>query len=193
MTTFRHTEQAIAVSRKTGWDLNEYATEHGWSGVAIGPVGQHRDSDTLARCNFDVIVRVLVERFGDAVATVSFGHWAVGWVEEIASDAGREDVQTAIQGWRDALANYPVADETAWSAMEVEESIQTIEAILPSYLEFGDVEYELNSSGDWAGQVFSALFAMDCNYSPGGMRGDDVEHAAMVAGVYFPVVPLVEL
>jgi hypothetical protein len=113
-----HAEQAIKVARETGWNLDELAAEREWSGVAIGPVGRHRDSEALDRSNYVVILRDLTERFGDAVSDVRFGHWAVGWVEEIVWDAGREDVRDAAQTWRDALDDYPVADEEHWSETE---------------------------------------------------------------------------
>lgn len=117
--TMNHTEQAERVSRDTGWNLNEYATERGWSGVALGPVGQYRDSGALDLSNFQVIMAD-AEQFGDAVDTVSFGHWAVGWVEEIASDAGRADVQAWVAQWRDALEGYPVADDDHYCMLEWE-------------------------------------------------------------------------
>lgn len=80
-----HSDAALAVARETGWNLEEYANDREWVGIGLGPVGQHRDSGPLDRSNFHVVMADLTARFGDAVDTVSFGHWAVGWIEEIAS------------------------------------------------------------------------------------------------------------
>lgn len=113
-------DKARDVARAAGWDLESYAAEHEWAGVAIGPVGQHRDSDPLELSNFRVVYVDLQTRFGDAVDTAMFGHWAVGWVEEIAWDASRADVAAAVEEWRAALDNYPVADESDYSELEWE-------------------------------------------------------------------------
>ena len=114
----QHSEQARAVARASGADWDTYATEHAWSGVALGPVGQHRDSDAIERSNYRVILADLTERFGDAVSIASFGHWAVGWVEELTHDNGRDDVNAAVAEWRERLDSYPVADDDDYSATE---------------------------------------------------------------------------
>ncbi len=114
----QHTYQARAIARDTGWDLDGFASDRGWSGVGIGPVGEHRDSDALERSNFRVTYPDMVTRFGDAVQRVTFGHWAVGWVAEIAYDAGRADIVAYDADTRARIADYPALDETDWSDME---------------------------------------------------------------------------
>lgn len=113
-----YTDRAAAVGRDTGWDVEDYAVDHEWSAVGLGPVGQHRDSDPLARSNFEVISSEMRERFGDAMTVVSFGHWGVGWVEEIAFDASREDIVDYVESWEVALSDYPVADDEHFSELE---------------------------------------------------------------------------
>lgn len=120
-----HTETALAVARETGWNLDDCATANGWAAIGLGPVGQHRDSDALARSNFDVITRDLSEA-GARFEVHSFGHWAVGWVEEIAYDAGDAETVQVVQEWRDALADYPVADDEHFSELEYEELAEYI-------------------------------------------------------------------
>lgn len=123
MTTTRTPEEvARAVARETGWDLERDAEEREWVGVGMGPVGQHRDSDALDRSNFEVIFRDLRANYGDSVDIARFGHWAVGWVEEIIWDAGRADIADRVNQWRASLDNYPVADEIHWSELEREEN-----------------------------------------------------------------------
>lgn len=120
-----HTEQAQKIADATGWRLDEDAEERGWSGIGIGPVGQHRDSEALERSNFRVIYDDLVREFGDPGAHVDiarFGHWAVGWVEEIIWNTGDPAIVEVVQKWRDALDDYPVADESDFSALEWEDN-----------------------------------------------------------------------
>lgn len=113
-----HTDTATAIRKVTGWDLDGYADARNWAGVATGPVGQHRDSEALDRSNFEVIYEDLAERFGDDVDNASFGHWAVGWVEELAWNAGNTELATEVQRWEKALADYPVADDMHFSDLE---------------------------------------------------------------------------
>jgi hypothetical protein len=120
MTIIAHTDVAQRVARDTGWNLDEHAAERGWSAVGLGPVGRHRDSDALALSNFRVVYGDLHEKLGNAVEIVRFNHWAVGWVEELAWDAGRADAVAAVDEWRAALESYPVADEMDWSILEDE-------------------------------------------------------------------------
>lgn len=115
-----HTDTARAVARDTGWNLDREAENREWAAVGMGPVGQHRDSGALDKSNFAVIYADLSGKFGEAVDIALFTHWAVGWVEEIIWDAGREDVARAVADWRGALADYPVADEMHFSELEWE-------------------------------------------------------------------------
>jgi len=117
-----HTDTAVAIQRATGWDLDGYAEEQGWSGVAIGPVGLHRDSDALQRSNWEVVYADLRDRYGDDVDEVSFGHWAVGWVADLAWNVGNADLADDVRKWETALADYPVADEMHFSELEWEDN-----------------------------------------------------------------------
>lgn len=112
---------AQAVARETGWNPDADAAEREWTAVGMGPVGQHRDSDALARSNFEVIYADLSERFGESVDIAQFGHWAFGWVEEIIFDVGNDACEQAVADWRDKLDQYPVANEDHWSNLEWEE------------------------------------------------------------------------
>ena len=90
-----------------------------WYGVA----GQSRDSGCLERSNF----RCILEALGGESATVRverYGHWAVGWIEEIyvAPDSEAFKTATAIHN---ALEDYPVVDEEDFLNMETEEALST--------------------------------------------------------------------
>lgn len=126
-----HSAQALAVARETGWNLDEYATDHGWSGVGIGPVGTHRDSDPLAKANWQATVEILNRKFGHAATnadgpspwdSTTFGHWGVGWIEELTHDTGNADVTAEVQAIRDALDNYPVLDDEMYARLEWEDN-----------------------------------------------------------------------
>jgi hypothetical protein len=121
MYELKHTDQACAVARETGWDIDTDAREREWTAIGIGPVGIHRDSDALARSNMAVILADLQERFGERVDVARFGHWGVGWIEEIIHDAGHAETVAAVADWRERLEDYPVADEEHWSALELDE------------------------------------------------------------------------
>jgi hypothetical protein len=190
----QHGQTAIAVSRETGWNLDEYAAERDWTAVELGPVGQHRDSGALDRSNFDVIYADLRDKFGDAIDSPSFGHWGVGWIDEIAWDAGRDDVREQVESWAAALADYPVADETALCTLEHEEAIAHIEWTTRAYIERDDIEYELVTGRDgWAGEIFSYLFDVHSYCTADEIGEDDCTEAAFECGLYVPELPLVLL
>lgn len=96
-----------------------------WKEMGIGPVGQHRDSDPLEKSNFRIICADLMERFSNKVDILRFGHFGVGWVEEIAFDSSDDEVVKAVVAWGKKLENYPVADEDDYSDLEWEENHPT--------------------------------------------------------------------
>lgn len=106
-------QNAINVARATGWHRAE-----GWG---IGAVGHHRDSDTLDNSNWDVVLTILNRDVGAADDetwnVLSFGHWAVGWIEELGfkldGPAGPILFDIAQR-----LEDYPILDEEHYSALE---------------------------------------------------------------------------
>lgn len=100
---------------------------------------QTRDSDALGRSNYRTILRDLLkatEEISDDTAEyvqeVHCSHWAYGWAEHIAvrvlHDQDREitvenltPVFVAAVKAASALENYPVYDESDYSALESEE------------------------------------------------------------------------
>lgn len=90
-----------------------YGTRAGWRiGLSV-----HRDSDALERSNWRVIAPPMVAEYGDDCAIERMGHWAVGWTDYllVRPDSSAE---AAMVGWLDRLADYPVADEDDYSALE---------------------------------------------------------------------------
>ena len=119
---YSDTYEAKEVARLTGWNLWQWAHDREWSGVGIGPVGQHRDSDSLSKSNFQVILNDLRTRFGNDVDDASYGLFAFGWIAEITYNVGNADLVAAVQEWREKLENYPVADEDHFYELEWEDN-----------------------------------------------------------------------
>lgn len=90
----------------------------------IGPVGVHRDSDTLDRANWQTVNDAYdkIDPEGDDHEVLRFGHWAVGWIEEVAYRPGSQCAALADE-FRARLEDYPVLDEHLWSELEMEEEM----------------------------------------------------------------------
>jgi hypothetical protein len=87
-----------------------------WLGVA----GRSRDSGCLEESNFATTLKRLGGE-GENVRVERFGHWAVGWIEEIYVRPGTNEA-TEAQKIHDELEEYPVLDEEDWSNRESEEA-----------------------------------------------------------------------
>jgi hypothetical protein len=83
-------------------------------------LGQHRDSDALARSNFEQGLAALGGE-SDTVLVVSERHWAVGWVEWIAIHESDMTALTEADAMLCALSDYPVLDEEHHSELEYDE------------------------------------------------------------------------
>lgn len=84
-----------------------------FKGLMTSGIGRHRDSEMLDESNFDT-AKALFEDAGICTRVLSFGHWAVGWVEGLyipatiaAAKVAREIAQR--------LESYPVLDEDDYS------------------------------------------------------------------------------
>lgn len=84
-------------------------------------LGQHRESDSVTRSNF----QVGLDRLGgesETVQVVRERHWAVGWVEWIAI---HESDTAALDKAEEMLAKiegYPVLSDDHWSELEWNEA-----------------------------------------------------------------------
>lgn len=112
-----HSDTAREIARMTGWDLDAYAAARSWAGVAIGPCGITRDSDALERSNHATAIATL-EAAHARYSVPEFGHWACGWVREIALDSGDPAATRVAAELRAALEDYPVLDDDAYSELE---------------------------------------------------------------------------
>ena len=120
----------------------------------LGFAGQHRDSDALDTSNHEVIRDSLMALDEEAFRVEGSSHWAVGWVDVIRVDTSNLEAVAAVASWRDALEDYPVADEEHFSNTEHEEdeayyqyggrddAIKILE-------ESGEFPELFDSDGDW--------------------------------------------
>lgn len=138
-----------------GGSSHEHAT---W---CIGPVGQHRDSDLVEESNFAVACDRMraVDPDEHDHEIHRFGHFAVGWVEEIAYRPGSECERVANE-IRDALAGYPILDEDHHGAMESDALADNWPAILQDLKR--DLVREMQSR-------------IDENPEPDDMTADEIE------------------
>jgi hypothetical protein len=102
------------------WTLpDSYGGEH-WPEYFVF-LGQHRDSDALARSNFICGLKAIGGE-SETVHIVRERHWAVGWVEWIAihqDDAAALELADSVAA---ALTDYPVVSDDHWSELEYTES-----------------------------------------------------------------------
>lgn len=87
----------------------------------IGPVGHSRDSDAVEESNWRVVVKELnnLDPSGEHYEIHRFGHFAVGWIEEIAFKPFSiiEDYYHLIKA---SLEIYPILCEFNLSEVEHE-------------------------------------------------------------------------
>lgn len=82
-------------------------------------VSRTRDSGPLENSNYETALKLLREKDaqGDCVEDHRFGHWGPGWFEIILVAPSLESEVEAIE---DALADYPVLDDSDLSERESE-------------------------------------------------------------------------
>ena len=117
--------------------------------------GKSRDSDCLELSNFDCIIAQLEEADPDGKdhRTESYGHWAVGWIEEIYVRPKSKCFDIASEIER-ALENYPVLDEEDYSRREQEEAE---EIWRNCYSDSDRIEYIRKNRSQFDPETFSDL------------------------------------
>jgi len=131
-------DEYLAAAIKANRDMPNGSFREGW---AAGPVGMHRDSDAYARSNYRVGLAEMIEAAGidpeeidhmprtgpepdnDSPLYIgAFGHWAVGWIEEILYRADHSGLVAAAYGISQRLEDYPLLDEEDATREEWEEN-----------------------------------------------------------------------
>lgn len=92
----------------------------------IFPAGVHRDSDALARSNYKTALGLLrdADPCGDDWEERRFGHWAVGWIDEIIVRPDSVCAKIASD-CAARLDDYPALDEDDLAQEEYEEACET--------------------------------------------------------------------
>lgn len=83
-------------------------------------IGQSRDSGARARSNFRIALNMLGGE-SDNVRVERFGHWGVGWIEEIYVKPNTEQCVVA-ERIVESLGDYLILDEDDFSREEWEEA-----------------------------------------------------------------------
>jgi hypothetical protein len=132
--------EALLTAKKLPVGRPETPAEKGLgTSWGVGPVGQTRDSDLLEVSNFEAVSTDLLERFGeDDVEILRFGHFVVGWVDEIAWRAVDKKglitkVAQAAYEWFSKLEEHPVADEEDYSRRESEVQWENVKSALGDF------------------------------------------------------------
>lgn len=146
-----------------GFAASDYLRER--SDWLLCPGGMHRDSNALARSNNRVILKDLasIDPEGLDHSVERFGHWGVGWVEEIIVRPGTACAKSAEE-WEAALAEYGIASNEDYSE---EEQREANEVWANCYREKQRIEYirkhryqfDFDSFADLMGCVRGKYFA----------------------------------
>jgi hypothetical protein len=118
----------------------------------------NRDSGLLDQCNAAVVQKAL-EPFAEAdpadVRFESHSHWAVGYVDGFSIRVYRAGEITpafrVLHDLEERKENYPVLDESAYSEMEVNATLENIKSAAWSL----EKEYALPDG--WEGRVYDKL------------------------------------
>ena len=136
-----------------------WGESEGW-GIAVSI---HRDSDALERSNFRVIRDDLETRFPDDIRIETFSNSLVGWSESVLVRPDSE-AWKAAEDWLAKLADYPVADDEAWSEEETTEALESAAEFVRCELPY----YLLDHAGDIADFLLSAFENYSQWCAPGG-------------------------
>lgn len=129
-----------------------------WS---LGPFYVHRDSTLLEQSNADALEKHMASLpdIADDYEINETSNWAVGWNKHMSFRVINEDgTPTRAFAWlkvfNDALASYPVADESDYSRREYEATLENIDSEGHRYVRDGVAK-------GWAAKVFSWLWDHD--------------------------------
>jgi hypothetical protein len=101
---------------------SQFTPDVAQSNWTSGPCGVTRDSEALERANFDSLCELLdgLDPYGTTWEILRFGHWAVGWIDEVFT-APDSPAQHCANTTRELLLTYHVLDESLLSEYEAEE------------------------------------------------------------------------
>lgn len=129
----------------------------------VNVIGMSRDSDCLARCNFETAL-ILLGGESDSVQVHRIGHWAVGWIDEIFVDSNDSEKMTIAEKIREDLENYPSLDDDRLTELEQEEANEIWKNCYNTqdridYIRKYDSQFEFHDLADMIGCVRGKYFA----------------------------------
>lgn len=192
--TADYQERAVAIVAKSR-DIPDF----GYHGdLALGEtwaftISRHRDSGLLDNSNFEVIEADLSRRFPDDISVTHASHWAVGWIDHLTvrmlDDLGHvAPAGIAAIEWLDALASYPIANESDYSDRAWKATAENVDEVVSRVARGLDIETRDN----WAPDVHTWLYEHDQGEvenadDQGGYPSDESVKAALIAlGFYDP-------
>lgn len=153
-------------------------------GVDWGRTGfsTHRDDDIYGRSNFRVACKDLEADYPDDFRVQGASHWAVGWVDEllvrilkpgveldygdVLAEGDITEAFKAAMKLQSELVDYPILDESDYSELEYEETINNLKSAFDGWGNLpGGVDWpEDKNKQDVAEEVYSWL--SDCDIYP---------------------------
>ena len=114
--------------RPTGFDQSGAFLDSDRQNWLVAPCSINRDSDALARSNWEQQLAALpADELDDESITWerhSFNHWACGWFEIVICKPGTEAARICEQ-LAERLEDYPVLDEGDYSRIEHDEFLES--------------------------------------------------------------------
>ena len=112
--------ETYASFKPTQFDLHYHVNNReNW---LLAPVSKNRDSDCLARSNWQSFIAMLGNESEETYEIHRFGHWGNGWFEIILINPNNEKLIIIGNEIESALADYPVINEQDFSEMEMNEA-----------------------------------------------------------------------
>jgi hypothetical protein len=167
-----------------------FGNDNLWYSHGMSGWNRHRDSDIRDRSNFDVVLGILTEKYGEADPDGLWwvnhaSHWAVGWVDQImvrilidpeSDDKFDEDNITPIfkecmELLEEVTLNYSVLDDMHYSDLEYEETLKNI-------------RYECGCDEEEAHAIFSWLFENDIYAEEEWFPLDVIKQAIFYLGLW---------
>ena len=142
--------QPSALDSKNNYISWDQEAEKNLADWLIAPVIKTRDADLLEQSNFDTALDLLGGE-SDNVQIHNFGHWACGHYDIILVKPDTDQAKIAQEIY-ERLQNYAILDETHFSELEHEQTLDNIKSELPIVSDIipeTDLETLLDQVYDW--------------------------------------------
>ena len=173
-------KQALAKPQDFGyWGSDDMFKTWGFTGIDKTGI-----SDTLEKCNFEVITKELMEFYPNDFRIETYNHWACGYVDRLVCRILDEPDNfdefnitwafKAVIEWHEKLNDYPIANEYIYDDMRIKEVIESLEDMADYLLNLIDTNKEY-----WSADLYNQLcynFGYDV-YLDTNIQDDDIRLA----------------